>query len=127
MQSIIILYVTDQEKSKNFYQYILGFEPCLHVPGMTEFELGVDCKLGLMPENGISKILKDTVPHPSEGNGIPRCEVYLLSDQAERFYQRALELAAIDIQSFQNMDWGHKVAYVADPDGHVLAFAKEII
>lgn len=72
-----ILYVTNQEKSKCFYQSLFEITPSVDVPGMTEFEL-TDCtKLGLMPENGIAKILTDKVPHPKQGNGIPRCELYV--------------------------------------------------
>ncbi|MGV8165608.1 MAG: DUF554 family protein, partial [Alkaliphilus sp.] len=44
---------------------------------MTEFELGRDFLLGLMPEEGIRKIIGDALPHPKEGSGIPRAELYL--------------------------------------------------
>ena len=49
---IFILYIADQERSKNFYSQVLGTEPVLHVPGMTEFQLTESAKLGLMPETG---------------------------------------------------------------------------
>ncbi len=54
-----ILYVADQKKSTAFYSFVLNLKPSLDVPGMTEFMLGTNCKLGLMPENGIAKILVD--------------------------------------------------------------------
>ena len=50
-----ILYVADQNRSRNFYAQVLQKEPSLNVPGMTEFDLNETCKLGLMPENGIAK------------------------------------------------------------------------
>ena len=68
-----ILYVADQTRSKHFYEAVLQKTPELDVPGMTEFNLNESCKLGLMPENGIARILGEALPHPASGNGIPRC------------------------------------------------------
>jgi len=122
----IILYVADQQKSRDFYSALLEKKPSLDVPGMTEFLLSDSLKLGLMPENGIAKILVDKTPHPSTGNGIPRCELYLLTDEYHDLYYRALTAGAKEISEIQIRDWGHKVGYVMDPDGHVIAFAKEV-
>lgn len=63
MTAHFILYVADQQRSKAFYEAVLGQPPRKHVPGMTEFELA--------PRN-----------------------------------------------------WGERVAYSLDLDGHVLAFAE---
>lgn len=125
MFPLFILYVEDQEKSKGFYQKLLQKEPCLHVPGMTEFWINEHSKLGLMPNDGITKILHSKMPNPSQGTGTPRCEVYLLTETAAELYQRAIELGATKITELIEMDWGHTVGYVADVDGHVLAFAFE--
>ena len=122
-QAQIILYVADQPKSRDFYSAIFGKRPALDVPGMTEFELADNLKLGLMPETGIARILGDKMPHPSTGSGIPRCELYLLTDDVEAWYERALNAGAIEISKIQARDWGDTVGYVADPDGHILAFA----
>ena len=121
----IILYVADQPKSRDFYSKLLQKEPLLDVPGMTEFMLTDKLKLGLMPEAGIAKILKDTMPNPATGNGIPRCELYLFIDNHEEIFNLALASGAIEVSKIQMRDWGHSVGYVADPDGHILAFAKE--
>ena len=121
-----ILYVADQQKSKIFYSSILNLDPILDVPGMTEFSITENCKLGLMPESGISKILKDKIPNPSSGNGIPRCELYLLVDNPEVYLERALQQGAKLISELSPRDWGDKVGYVSDLDGHVIAFARKI-
>lgn len=62
-----ILYVADQARSTAFYRSLLGCEPILNVPGMTEFSLGHGTKLGLMPEQGIARIISGPMPHPSQG------------------------------------------------------------
>lgn len=118
-----ILYVKDQQGSRDFYSKLLQKEPRLDVPGMTEFILRENVILGLMPENGISRILKG-MPHPSEGNGVPRCELYLYTDDLKRSESHAISCGGKLISEAQPRNWGHEVAYIADPDGHILAFAK---
>lgn len=119
----IILYVEDQKKSRDFYSKLLEKEPSLDVPGMTELILSDNLKLGLIPENGIAKILSDKTPHPSTGNGIPRCELYLYVEDSDKQYQQAVSLGANEISPVSLRDWGDRVGYVSDLDGHVIAFA----
>ncbi|NUM30818.1 MAG: VOC family protein [Bacteroidetes bacterium] len=119
----IILYVSDQNKSSDFYSHLLNLKPSLYVPGITEFEISENLKLGLMPEKGIANILKNKTPHPQTGNGIPRCELYLKFDNADEYYQRAIVAGAKPVSKMQKRDWGDTVGYVADPDGHIIAFA----
>src|SRR5690554_2158840 len=122
----IILYVSDQEQSKDFYAKIFRKTPDLHVPGMTEFILSESCKLGLMPNNGIAKILQDTTPHPESGNGIPRCELYFYVEDIQLEFQNTLESGALLISPIEDRNWGDKACYFADPDGHIIAFAQKI-
>lgn len=122
---MIIFFVANQEASKKFYQQIFDANPILDVPGMTEFEIpGSDVLLGLMPENGIVKILGDKTPHPSSGNGVPRCELYLFVEEPDEKFEMALKGSAKEISRMQLRSWGDYVAYISDPDGNVIAFAK---
>lgn len=125
MHTQFILYVADQEKSKHFYEELLSLKPSLHVPGMTEFQLSESTKLGLMPENSIAKILGNNIPHSNTGNGIPRCELYLKVKNAKDYIQRGLKLGALAISPMQPREWGDNVGYIADTDGHIIAFAEE--
>jgi|ERR1051326_8095456 lactoylglutathione lyase len=122
--SEIILYVSDQQKSKVFYEAVLQKKPVLDVRGMTEFMLTDNFKLGLMPEKGIAKILTPFTPHPETGNGIPRCELYLFLGNPVEALERAVKAGAKEISKAKARDWGDTVAYCADPDGHIIAFAK---
>ena len=58
-----ILYVSNQEKSTKFYETILQQNPSLDVPGMTEFTINEFVKIGLMPNEGIAKIITPILPH----------------------------------------------------------------
>lgn len=119
-----ILYVSNQPGSRDFYKAVLQTEPSLDVPGMTEFELNESCKLGLMPEAGIAKILSGKTKNPAEGNGIPRCELYLNVSNIAEYFERAIKAGAGEVSPAQKRDWGDIVGYVSDPDGHIIAFAN---
>jgi hypothetical protein len=121
-----ILYVSNQEKSRVFYERLLNIKPFLNVPGMTEFKLLENVKLGLMPENGIAKIISEKLPHPKNGNGIPRCEIYLKVKSPIEYLKRGIELGGKEISKFKNRDWGDKVGYISDLDGNIIAFAQKI-
>jgi uncharacterized glyoxalase superfamily protein PhnB len=121
-----ILYVNDQETSRKFYQNIFRIEADLNVPGMTEFNLSYNCKVGLMPNKGIAKILGDKTPPPDSGNGIPRCELYLYVDNIQFEFDNAIKSGAKLISPIIDRDWGDKVCYFSDPDSHIIAFAVKI-
>ncbi len=120
-----ILYVSNQEQSKLFYQILFNQEPTLDVLGMTEFTLNTYTKIGLMPNDGIAKIISPTLPHPELGNGIPRCELYLTIADLENNFERILKAGAKLISPISLRDWGDNVGYIADFDGHVIALASK--
>lgn len=121
--SEFILYVKDQSRSTAFYRMVLASDPVLDVPGMTEFELTPGVKLGLMPEQGIARIISGPMPHPANAQGVPRCELYWLVEDLHAAMQQAVQAGAVEVSPAADRDWGHRVAYYADPDGHVLALA----
>ena len=122
MQAEFILYVQDQQRSRDLYRVLLDREPVLDVPGMTEFDLG-GCKLGLMPSSGIARIITPALPHPDAGHGVPRCELYLRVDDLDAAIARAVQVGLAVISPAADRDWGDRVTYFADPNGHVIALA----
>ncbi len=122
---LFIIYVKDQRRSKEFYSNVLHLKPVLDVEGMTEFEINSNATLGIMPEPGIAKILGTGVPHPETGNGIPRCEIYLTVKEPETYLDRLVSSGGKLIGSVELRSWGDETGYGADPDGHILAFAKK--
>ncbi|HBS89061.1 MAG TPA: lactoylglutathione lyase [Bacteroidales bacterium] len=121
-----ILYVSDLKASCEFYQKIFRKAPDLNVPGMTEFIISDNSKIGLMPNNGIAKILSGNTPHPDSGNGIPRCELYLVVEDVMLEFENAIKNGAKLVSPVVDRDWGDKVCYFSDPDGHIIAFAERI-
>ena len=125
MTALFILYVRNQDNSTRFYSSVLDRQPTLHVPGMTEFTLNDGCKLGLMPSDGIKRLLPE-MPDPTGADGVPRSEVYLTVSDAAAFHRRALAAGATELSDLSPRSWGDTVAYSLDPDGHVLAFAQSV-
>ena len=120
-----ILYVSNQEKSRDFYQILLQQKPSLDVSGMTEFTLNDFVKIGLMPNDGIAKIITPKLPHPTSGIGIPRCELYLQVDNIETIFEEAKQAGATEISPITLRDWGDYVGYISDFDGHIIALATK--
>ncbi|MGZ3419212.1 MAG: VOC family protein [Polyangiales bacterium] len=116
-----ILFVVDQQASRRFYATVLGVEPTLDVPGMTEFSLAGEAILGLMPRTGAARLLGGAV-----GEGKARGELYLVVDDPASHHARALNAGAAELSPLSLRDWGHEAAYSADPDGHVVAFARAV-
>lgn len=123
MKAHFILYVSDQNAAAGFWRRVLGVEPSLHVPGMTEFALGPDAVLGLMPSAGIRRLLGDAIPDPERTAGVPRAEIYLIVDDPAAYHARALAAGARELSALSMRNWGQVVAYSLDADGHVIAFA----
>lgn len=122
--SHFILYVSDQEKSTQFYTQVLAQEPRLHVPGMTEFALPGGAVLGLMPEKNICALLGPQLPDPQLARGVPRAELYLLVQEPHDYHSRALSAGARELSPPLPRSWGHTAGYSLDLDSHVLAFAS---
>lgn len=121
MKAHMILYVRDQAKSSAFYRQALGLTPTLEVEGMTEFNLNDGMVLGLMPETGVKRLLGDAINDLALG---ARAELYLLVEEPQIYFQRALDAGAKTLNPLAVRDWGDTVAYCEDLDGYILAFAK---
>ena len=121
---MFILFVESQERSREFYRSVLQLEPSMDVDGMTMFNITDSFSIGLMPELNISRILGSEIPNPSEGNGIPRCELYLFVDNPNERLEILVSAGGKRISEMTARSWGDDVAYGLDPDGHVIALAK---
>ncbi len=126
MTAHFILFVEDQVRSTEFYTLVLAAEPRLNVPGMTEFDLGSDAVLGLMPIAGAGRLIGAQHFAGADKGFTPRAELYLIVDSPADHHKRALAAGAREISELSDRDWGHRAAYCFDPDGHVLAFAEVI-
>lgn len=126
MKSHTIIYVGDQQKSRDFYRAVLQINPSLDVPGMTEFNLNNGSVLGLMPLTGIKKLLGNTIPSIDQSSGKIAVELYLIVDTPSEYHLRSLEHGAKELSKLEKRDWNHEAAYSLTPDGVVLVFARQM-
>ena len=94
MNPMFIFYVSDQETSTSFYKTVLGAEPVLHVPGMTEFKLSEHSSLGLMPYTGIQRLLSPHLDAVNFDVSQAKAELYLHVNNAGEYLSRALDAGA---------------------------------
>lgn len=120
---LFVLYVQDQASAAVFYRETLQVEPSLDVPGMAEFPLGSGAVLGIMPMDGIRRLLAGAISADVQP-GAPRAELYLRVEGAEEWLARAVGAGASLLSPVQPRDWGESAGYCMDADSHILAFAE---
>lgn len=119
--SLFVLFVADQERARSFYGALLLRPPRLDEPGMTEYGLPGGGRLGLMPRAGIEALVGEGVAAPGGS-----AELYLEVNDVEAMVARAVEAGATLVAPLAERSWGAEVAYLTDPDGHVLALARRV-
>ena len=125
MKTSFIIYVKDLEKTKLFYELLFNIKPVLDVPGMCEFKLPDGSALGIMPNSSLEKLFGKDFEEQKNRKALPQTEFYFLVEDALTLHNRAIQLGASEIREFSEMDWGNKVAYSINHDGHILAFAEK--
>jgi PhnB protein len=125
-KSQFILYVENQLVSTEFYSKLLNQEPILNVPGMTEFKLTENSILGLMPAKGIKKLLENKIETFATPEDSIKAELYILVDNIEKYFNRAVSLNVSVLSGIKERDWGHRAVYFLDPDNYIVALAEKI-
>ena len=92
---------------------------------MCEFKLPDGSTLGIMPSSSLAKLFGEEFVEQKDRKALPNVELYFQIDKAVEFHKRAVQLGATEIRKFAKMDWGDKVAYSLNHDGHILAFAEK--
>lgn len=125
-KTYFIIYVDNLDKTKMFYKLLFDIKPIIDEPGMCELELPNGAVLGIMSNSSLEKLFGTEYSINEKKRSSPKFEFYFQVDNAEALYQKALQLGALELRKFAEMDWGDKVAYCINHDGHILAFAEKI-
>jgi uncharacterized glyoxalase superfamily protein PhnB len=64
------------------------------------------------------------LPRGIPGGTLAATELYLYQDDLEVAVQRVIAAGARPLSPIAHRDWGDDVAYLADPDGNVIALAR---
>ena len=116
----VVLFVKDIQKSKTFYNVVLGQDIVLDFGRHVEFEGG----LGIWEkEYALNLIFEDS---KSEGKvGGNNAELYFEFDELDGLYEELAEKTKI-IHSIREHPWGQRAFRVYDPDGHIIEFGESM-
>lgn len=67
------------------------------------------------------------MPDPRSVSPVATTELYFYADDLDAMTARASAAGATLLSRAADRPWGDRVAYVTDPDGFVIAFAKRLI
>lgn len=119
-----VIYSSDVEQAARFYVDWLGFEERFRLP--PEGEAGY---VGLARSGGAElAIVSSEWPADQIGARLgdgPRFELFAYVDDLDGLVERLREAGGTVLKDPQDMPWGERVAYVADPDGNPIALAAD--
>jgi len=115
-----VVYARDVDRVVGFYQQ-LGFEEQFRLPA--EGEAGY---VGL--RRGAAELAVATIASPRELIGVevgehPRFELFVYVDDVDRCIEQLQAAGAAVLRDPEDMFWGERVGYVADPEGNPVALA----
>jgi len=124
-QTITILAVDDVARAARFYVDALGAKPRVDVGVFAEFDMPDGPNLGLYQRAGFARNTgrPQTVRAPGTTTST---ELYFRVDDVDAALARALAAGAELLSPPAPRVWGDLTAYVADPDGNVLAFFRPL-
>ena len=120
---IVILAVEDLGRATAFYHAAFGWPTEVDTPACVEFAFPPACGSGSISARPLAG---PWVPQRSR-RPRARCastELYLFPGDLEPAVERALAAGARPLRPISRREWGDDVAYVADPDGNVIALAQ---
>jgi predicted enzyme related to lactoylglutathione lyase len=122
--ALTILAVHDLYGMLHFYERAFGWVRTVSTDVYVEFELPGAQRIGLYERAGFSRNFGEALPE-TEAGGIRPFELYLyavgLEDQVDSLTNAGARL----LSPAAKREWGDEVAYFADPEGNVLAVARQ--
>jgi len=120
---LVILAVEDLARAKAFYERAFDWEMDVDVPVFVQLRTRTPgLSVGLYQREAYAANTNE-LPAPAPAGGITATELYVLVEDLEAALARAEEAGARRLSDPAERSWGDRAAYVADPDGNVIAFA----
>lgn len=119
---LTILAVEDLARSVRFYAAAFGWPAEIETPVYVELALPGGMRFGLYQREGFAKN-PGRAPVCIPDGAITPAEIYLHVDDLAAECSRAIDAGARLLSAASPRPWGDDVAYLADPDGHLLALA----
>ena len=117
------MYTRDVRASAAFYEQLLGFArqyefpPDSDDPGYVSLRRD-ESDLGIVHESSPRELIG-----VSMGDG-PRFELFVYVDDVDESVERMRDASVTILREPEDMPWGERVAFVADPDGNPVTLAE---
>lgn len=122
---LLILAVRDLPAMRAFYVDALGWAIQVDLPVYVELHHPDGARLGLYAEAGFAANVGEA-PAPRVASGVSRTELYLHADELDAAIARAVAAGARLLSPRAPRSWGDDVAYLADPEGNVIALHRAL-
>jgi lactoylglutathione lyase len=123
-RSFAVVYVRDIPKALGFYRDLLGYEQqsCFPPEGEPVFvSLDRDgSELGLVHESSPQTLISKSI-----GDG-PRFELFTYVDDVDASIVKMRDAGVPVLREAEDMPWGERLAFVADPDGNPVTLAAGV-
>lgn len=123
--ALTILAVDDVARAARFYETVFGWRRRVDVPVYVEFETPDGPGLGVYLRNGFARNTGRS-PAPRVSGTTTGTELYFRVEDVAAAVARAVAAGAGLLSPAASREWGDEVAYIADPDGNVVAFARPL-
>jgi lactoylglutathione lyase len=121
--ALTILAVRDFHRMQSFYTRAFDWVTTVATGNYVEFELPGGQRIGLCEREGFGRNFGEAPAAEAEG-GVRPFELYLYAVNLEDQIESLTNAGARLLSAPAARDWGDDVAYVADPEGTVLAIAR---
>lgn len=122
--ALVIFAVQDLPRAADFYIDAFGWPKYVDTPGYVELALPGAMRLGLYDRLGFAKNVGQTPPPVT--STISASELYLHVSDPDAAVENVTRAGGRVLDPLRKRDWGDEVAYVADPDGNVVALARAL-
>jgi len=117
-----VIYVRDVPRALDFYAGLLGFEQRYQFPPE-----GDAVYVGMHRDGASLGIVHESSPQQLIGQGMgdgPRFELFVYVDAVDETVDRARGAGVPVLREPEDMPWGERLAFVADPEGNPVTLAQ---
>jgi catechol 2,3-dioxygenase-like lactoylglutathione lyase family enzyme len=122
---LVILACGDVARSRAFYLGVFGWKVVVDLPVYVEMVVPTGLRVGLYRREGFAANTGEP-PSPAPAEGTTATELYLRVDDVPAALARLLANGARLLSAPSPRPWGDEAAYVADPDGNVVAVSRPL-
>jgi predicted enzyme related to lactoylglutathione lyase len=124
MLAIVILAVADLERSARFYDSAFGWKRAVTVPVYIEYFVPGGSRVAIYQRDAFA-VNTGLAPIACPEGATASAELYFRIGDLEAAIGRIERAGGRLLSARAAREWGDDAAYFADPDGHVIAVARE--